>query len=151
MSGTEVSSKRLSVVIAVYNSEAVVGAMLDRTLAMLDSLEGGGEIVLVNDGSTDGSWEVLRRRAAEDERVIAVDLNHNVGQHQALMIGLGYSRGEYAATLDDDLQNPPGEVEHLLRAAEAGHDLVFGRFRVKRHGRLRIVGSNAVVRPRSQR
>ena len=145
MPGTEGSPKRLSVVIAVYNSEAVVGAMLDRTLAMLDRLPGGGEIVLVNDASTDGSWDVLRRRAVEDERVVAVDLKRNVGQHQALMIGLGYSRGEYAATLDDDLQNPPEEVEHLLRQADAGHDLVFGRFRVKRHGPLRVAGSKVVT------
>jgi len=136
----------LSVVVPVYRSQAVVGDMIERTLAVLDSVPGGGELVLVNDASPDGSWEVLRASAERDARVTAVDLARNVGQHRALMVGLRRARGDWVLTLDDDLQNPPEELPHLLRAAEAGHDLVFGRFRVKQHAAPRVAGSRLVTR-----
>lgn len=136
---------KISVIVPVYRSEAVVGEMIERTLAVLDSLSGGGELVLVNDASPDGSWEVLSAAAARDPRVVALDLAHNVGQHRALMVGLRRAQGDWIATLDDDLQNPPEELPALVAAGEAGHDLVFGRFRVKQHAAPRVAGSRVVT------
>jgi glycosyltransferase involved in cell wall biosynthesis len=104
------------------------------------------EIVLVNDGSRDGSWEVLRARARRDPRVVAIDLLHNYGQHAAVLCGLAHARGRRVATLDDDLQNPPDQIALLLAAADRGADVVFGRPRVKRHGLVRRVGSRLVDR-----
>jgi glycosyltransferase involved in cell wall biosynthesis len=104
------------------------------------------ELILVNDGSRDGSWEVLRQSALECPSVTAVDLLHNYGQHTAVLCGLRESRGQWVVTLDDDLQNPPGEIDHLIDAASRGHDLVFGVPVRKAHGLVRRWGSAVVDR-----
>jgi glycosyltransferase involved in cell wall biosynthesis len=101
-------------------------------------------LILVNDGSRDDSWQVLSRKFAEHSRLAAINLLRNYGQHTAVLAGLRYSRGEYVVTLDDDLQNPPEEIGRLIAQAEAGHDVVFGRFRRKGHSPLRRLGSRIV-------
>lgn len=134
----------ISVVIPVYLSEALVGTMLDRTLAELDRLGLDGEIIAVHDASPDHSWDVLEAAAARDSRVVAVDVAKNQGQHQALLIGIAYARGDWIATLDDDLQNPPECLGDLLVAGKGGSDLVFGRFRRKEHSTGRNLASGIV-------
>lgn len=143
-SSDEVSRPAYSVVIPVYNSEPVVGATLERTAACLQQLGAEYEIIAVNDGSQDRSWDVVRARAAENPRIVAVDLLRNYGQHTALLAGMQLSRGDYVITLDDDLQNPPEEMIHLIRKADAGCDAVFGRFRQKQHAAYRRIGSQLV-------
>lgn len=135
---------KYSAVIPVYNSAAIVGTTIDRTGAFFQQLGASYEIVAVNDGSRDGSWEIVCDRAAKDTRVVAVDLLHNYGQHTALLAGLQISTGDYVITLDDDMQNPPEEMIHLIRTAEAGHDAVFGRFRQKQHAAYRRMGSQVI-------
>jgi glycosyltransferase involved in cell wall biosynthesis len=99
------------------------------------------EIILVNDGSTDGSWAVLQSCARRHRNVRAIDLLKNYGQHSAILCGLRESSGEYVIIMDDDLQNPPEEIPKLIAKANEGHDLVFGRFRKKRHALYRRWGS----------
>jgi glycosyltransferase involved in cell wall biosynthesis len=136
---------RCSVVIPVFRSAPFVGRTLDAVHAALDAAGCAHEIVAVNDGSGDGSWDVLRERTRSDPRLVAVDLARNAGQHAALLCGLGWARGAYAATVDDDLQNPPEEIPRLLaRAEEGGFDVVFARFRAKRHPGWRRAGSALV-------
>jgi glycosyltransferase involved in cell wall biosynthesis len=135
---------RFSIVIPVYNSAGIVGETIEACLAFFRREGHAFEVILVNDGSEDGSWEVLCEKVAVHPELVAVDLLHNCGQHTALLCGLGLSRGEWAITLDDDLQNPPEECRHLIRKAEEGHDAVFGRFRVKRHSWSRRMGSRLV-------
>ncbi len=102
------------------------------------------EIVFVNDGSPDDSWDVLNRLKADRDDVVIVDLMRNFGQHSAMMCGLQQSRGNFVVTMDDDLQNPPQEILHLVNKINEGYDVVFGRFEQKMHGLVRRLGSKVV-------
>ncbi len=133
-----------SVVIPVYNSEGVVGDTIDRTTSVCEEAGIDYELILVNDGSPDHSWEIISERAAANDRIVAIDLLKNYGQHTAVFAGLRHSEGRYAITMDDDLQNPPEEIPPLLAKAEEGYDLVIGRFERKRHSLSRRWGSKLV-------
>jgi glycosyltransferase involved in cell wall biosynthesis len=84
------------------------------------------EVLLVNDGSTDGSWARIAALAAEDEDVRGIDLMRNFGQHNALLAGIREARYEVIVTLDDDLQNPPEEIPKLTAALGDDCDVVYG-------------------------
>jgi glycosyltransferase involved in cell wall biosynthesis len=132
---------RYSIVIPVYNSERVVGETVKRTCAALEAQGATFEIILVNDGSPDGSWGVIADLARRDPRVIAINLLRNSGQHAANLCAFRQSRGEWVVTMDDDLQNPPEEIAHLADKAREGYDLVIGKFRHKQHASYRRLGS----------
>ena len=120
-----------SVVIPVYNSEAIVA---DDRRAGRRGLRARPacdyEIVLVNDGSPDRSWSVISDRAARHARTSSRSTCcKNYGQHNANLAGLRSRTGDYVITMDDDLQNPPDQALLLIDAALAGsHDVVFGEF-----------------------
>ena len=133
-----------SVVIPVYNSEGVVGTTIDRAVAFFEKHGLDYEIILVNDGSRDGSWDVVREKAQGKPHLIAMNLLHNYGQHTAVLCGLRKSTGDYVITLDDDMQNPPEEMIHLIEKAKEGHDLVVGKFAQKKHALYRRWGSIVV-------
>ncbi len=132
---------KYSVVIPVYNSDAIIGETIDRTTAFFEGLGWDYELIVVNDGSHDQSWAVLREKALTSPHIVAINLLRNYGQHTALFCGLWESTGDYVITLDDDLQNPPEEIIHLINKACEGYDLVFGRFREKKHALYRRLGS----------
>jgi glycosyltransferase involved in cell wall biosynthesis len=134
-----------SVVIPVYNSEGIVATTLARTAAFFEGRGLTYEIIAVNDGSRDGSWEVVREAARKNPHVVAINLLRNYGQHNANMCGFMQSRGDWVVTMDDDMQNPPEEIARLIETAEeGGHDLVIGRFREKRHALYRRLGTRLV-------
>jgi glycosyltransferase involved in cell wall biosynthesis len=133
-----------SVVIPVFNSEPIVGATIDRTVAFFEAQHLLYELILVNDGSTDGSWEVLRAAAQRYPHVRAINLLRNYGQHNANLCGLRAAKGDYVVTMDDDLQNPPEEIIHLIREAMNGSDVVFGKFRRKQAATHRNLGSKVI-------
>jgi undecaprenyl-phosphate 4-deoxy-4-formamido-L-arabinose transferase len=123
----------VSVVIPVYNEEAVLPTLFARLYPALDALKVRYEVIFVNDGSTDRSAAVLREqfeRRPEATRVIL--FNGNFGQHLAIMAGFEASRGERVVTLDADLQNPPEEIGKLLAKMDEGYDYV-GAVRSERH------------------
>jgi polyisoprenyl-phosphate glycosyltransferase len=95
----------------------------------LGDVPGGFEIVLVDDRSPDGAWDVLEQLAASDSRVRAVRLSRNFGQHAAITAGFARARGNWVAVLDCDLQDPPEELPRLYERAQEGYDIVFGRRR----------------------
>jgi undecaprenyl-phosphate 4-deoxy-4-formamido-L-arabinose transferase len=116
---------KLSVVIPVYNEEAVLPTLFARLYPALDALGIGYEIVFVNDGSKDKSVALLRQQFSLRPQNTRVVLFHaNFGQHSAVMAGLAYARGEYVVTLDADLQNPPEEIGKLVGMLEQGYDYV---------------------------
>ena len=116
---------KLSVVIPVYNEEAVLPTLFARLYPTLDALEVSYEIVFVNDGSKDRSVALLREQFSLRPRHTRVVLFHaNFGQHSAVMAGLAYARGEYVVTLDADLQNPPEEIGKLVGMLDQGYDYV---------------------------
>lgn len=123
---------RLSVVIPVYNEEAVLDQLFARLYPALDSLGVGYEVLFVNDGSRDQSVPMLRAQfARRPKETRCVLLQTNFGQHAAILAGFEQSRGDYVITLDADLQNPPEEVGKLLAKLEEGYDYV-GTFRADR-------------------
>ena len=126
----------LSVVIPVYNEEAVLPTLFSRLYPSLDALNLAYEIVFVNDGSKDKSVALLRTQFQARPDVTRVVLFHaNFGQHSAVMAGLAYARGEYIVTLDADLQNPPEEVGKLVHQLQQGYDYV-GTIRQQRQDSL---------------
>jgi glycosyltransferase involved in cell wall biosynthesis len=136
----------LSIVIPVYRSASTLVDLTQRLLAVLGRLGLSHEVIFVDDGSPDNSWQVLRQlQAAHPDRLVAVQLMRNFGQHNALMCGFRHARGDYIITMDDDLQNPPEEIPKLLSAIEAGDfDLVYGIYDSKRHSRWRNAGSTLI-------
>lgn len=136
---------RYSAIIPVYNSEQIVGQTIDRTIAFFEQQGLDYELILVNDGSSDNSWSVLQQKAQENPHIIAINFLRNYGQHNAVFCGLRHSSGAYAITLDDDLQNPPEEIIHLIDKALEGYDVVFGRFRQKQHAGYRRTGSRLIA------
>ena len=123
----------VSVVVPIYNEEAVLPALFARLYPALDALGRSYEVIFVNDGSRDRSAALLREqfeRRPDATRVIL--FNGNFGQHLAIMAGFEASRGERVVTLDADLQNPPEEIGKLLAKMDEGYDYV-GTYRGERH------------------
>ncbi|HMM50730.1 MAG: glycosyltransferase [Burkholderiales bacterium] len=145
------ASPQLSVVVPVYNEEAVLAALFGRLYPALDALGVSYEIVFVNDGSRDRSAALLTEqfhRRPEVTRVVMFD--GNFGQHRAILAGFEYARGERIVTLDADLQNPPEDIHLLLEQMNAGHDYV-GSIRRRRDDVLwRRVASRAMNRLRER-
>ncbi|HEY6720645.1 MAG TPA: glycosyltransferase [Burkholderiales bacterium] len=118
---------KVSVVVPVYNEEAVLPALFARLYPALDALGTSYEVVFVNDGSVDRSAALLReefRKRPDSTRIIL--FNGNYGQHMAIMAGFEHCRGERVVTLDADLQNPPEEIAKLLAKMNEGYDYVGG-------------------------
>jgi undecaprenyl-phosphate 4-deoxy-4-formamido-L-arabinose transferase len=141
MSGEFASSPGLSVVIPVYNSEAICAELIARLGKVLDGLAPRYEVVLVNDGSRDGSWVRICALAQEHSWVRGVNLMRNYGQHNALLCGIREARHEIIVTMDDDLQHPPEEIPKLLQALGPDDDVVYGTPQHQRHGLWRDVAS----------
>lgn len=135
----------LSVIIPVYNEEAVLPTLFERLYPALDALDRSYEVLFCNDGSRDGSVALLKsqfHKRPEVTRVILLQVNF--GQHAAILAGFARARGRYVVTLDADLQNPPEEVGKLLNEMEAGHDYV-GTWRANRQDLAwRRVGSRFI-------
>ena len=123
----------LSLVIPLYNEQAVIGAFHARLAAVLDGLASPAEIVYVNDGSTDRSVSLLLDLRQGDPRVAIVDLSRNFGKELALTAGLDHAQGDAVVIIDADLQDPPELIPELLKGWEQGYDVVCAR-RIAREG-----------------
>jgi undecaprenyl-phosphate 4-deoxy-4-formamido-L-arabinose transferase len=144
-SSENTASDLISVVVPAYNSESFVSMTLDRIVHSMEDLGHQFEIVVVNDGSSDGTWRVISQKARLDTRIIAINLLKNYGQHSALMCGLRHTSGQYVVTLDDDLQNPPEEIAKILsHCRKNNHDLVIGEFTEPQKARFRMFGTDVV-------
>lgn len=125
----------VSVVVPVYNSESTLATLVQSTLLVLSGSAVQSEMILVNDGSADSSWEIIRDLADEYPEVRGIDLMRNYGQHNALLCGIREAKYEIIVTMDDDLQNPPEEIPHLIEALERlGTDVVYGTPDRQQHG-----------------
>jgi len=117
---------RLSVVIPVFNERGTLDELFKRLSDALAEQPGGYEIIAVDDGSTDGSREILRGMHAQDPRIRVVFLSRNFGQSPALYAGFSRARGQYIAMMDADLQNYPEDIPRLVAKLEEGFDMVSG-------------------------
>jgi len=125
-----VSSCKLSVVVPCYNEEASLAELHRRVTAACRPAVGDDyELLLVNDGSTDGTWAALAALAARDPRLRCIDLTRNYGHQCAVTAGLGLARGERVLLLDADLQDPPELLGPMMEKLDAGFDVVYGQRR----------------------
>jgi len=134
----------LSIVVPVYRGAATIGSLVAALAALAPRIEGGLEIVLVNDGSPDESGAVCRElvRSTTSLDVTLVEHARNYGEHNAVMTGLRHARGGHVITMDDDLQNPPEEVARLFaHCRDGGWDVVYTRYARKQHALWRNLGS----------
>lgn len=116
----------VSVVVPVYNEEGNLPELHRRVTAVLDGVGLPFEVILVDDGSTDGTWPTIRSIAAADDRVAAVRHRRNFGKARALANGFAVARGDAIVTMDGDLQDDPDELPRFLDKLNAGDDLVSG-------------------------
>jgi glycosyltransferase involved in cell wall biosynthesis len=135
--------RALSVVIPVYNSEGTIAPLVAELNRELPKLCDEFEIILVNDGSRDGSWRVAQEVAAKDAAVRGINLMRNYGQHNALLAGIRAARHEIIVTMDDDLQHPPREIQKLLSRLVEGSDVVYGVPELETHNLWRNLASQA--------
>lgn len=133
-----------SVVVPVFNSEQVVGETVDRIVKEFEDQGLSYELILVNDGSQDQSWDVIAERARSNPHIVALNLLRNYGQHNASLAGFREATGDYVITMDDDLQNPPDQIRVLIDEAMTGRDVVFGKFDRKRAPAYRRLGSKLI-------
>ena len=141
----------LSVVIPVYNEEAVLPALFARLYPALDALGVAYEVIFVNDGSHDRSAAFLREQFQKRPEVTRVILfAGNFGQHMAIMAGFEHVRGSRVVTLDADLQNPPEEIGKLLAKMDEGHDYVGSIRRMRQDAAWRRWASKAMNRLRER-
>jgi polyisoprenyl-phosphate glycosyltransferase len=133
-----------SVIVPVYNSENVIEGTVQQIVDFFVNRSLRYEIILVNDGSRDQSWVKLTTLARSKKNIVAINLLRNYGQHSAVFCGIRQSKGDYVITMDDDLQNPPGEIIHLINKIHEGHDAVFAKFKAKKHSLTRRLGSKVI-------
>ena len=125
----------LSIVIPVLNEAENIELLLFQLKAVLDSIDKTSEIILVDDGSTDSSFEILERLQKSDDRLRVIRFRRNFGQSAAFSAGFDFAQGNIIITLDADLQNDPKDIPKLIQKLEEGYDVVSG-WRVDRKDRF---------------
>jgi undecaprenyl-phosphate 4-deoxy-4-formamido-L-arabinose transferase len=133
--------RSISVVTPVYNGEASVAELCRRLEEVLPRVATQYEVILVNDGSRDRSWEVISELSSRLPTVRGLNLMRNYGQHNALLCGIRAAKYEVIVTMDDDLQHPPEEIPRLLARLEEGFDVVYGAPKTEQNGPMRAIAS----------
>jgi undecaprenyl-phosphate 4-deoxy-4-formamido-L-arabinose transferase len=134
----------VSLVVPVYNEQRTVEEVYRQAVAALESIGRPYEIIFVDDGSFDGTWQTLQRLHEGDADLRAVRLKRNFGQHPAMHAGLVRARGDVVVTMDGDLQNSPADLPKLVRAVEAGADVASGRRPVRQDSWGRTLPSRLI-------
>lgn len=137
---------KYSIIVPVFNSEESLKDLFLEMQSLFLSRGEPFEVIFVDDGSSDRSWEVIRElKQSHADTVRGIRLSRNFSQHNATLCGISYASGDFIITIDDDLQIPPGEIEKLIQEAKnSGADLVYGVFTKKKHGAVRNIGSRTI-------
>ena len=132
-----------SIIIPIYNSADIVFKTVTQTLQYTEKHNLNIELILINDGSRDTSWSIIKKIAKNNNKVKSIDLIKNYGQHSAILCGFENAKGDFVITMDDDLQNPPSQIIHLINKItnDEEYDLVIGKFIEKKHSLYRRLGS----------
>ena len=139
----------VSIVIPLLNEVENIKLLYQQLKLVIDVLDKRSEVILVDDGSTDGTFEVLRELQSQDSRLRIIRLRRNFGQSAGFSAGFDYAQGQVIITMDGDLQNDPADIPKLLAKIEEGYDVVSG-WRVKRQDvfltrRLPSKAANALI------
>ena len=134
---------KLSIVVPVYQSQSILGEFVGQVKNVVDvlGLAGKFELILVNDASTDDSWQTITELAKHNEFIRGISLRKNFGQHSATMAGLNHVQGDVIIVMDDDLQHPPAEIGRLMKVIIGGADVCYTRYRERQHSTWKILGS----------
>lgn len=134
---------KVSYVIPCYRSENTLQSVVDEIRNKMTELKKYTyEIILVDDCSPDGTFNVIRELCVEDKNIIGLSHAKNFGQHAALMAGYHFATGDIVVSLDDDGQTPADEVDKLINKIEDGYDVVYAEYEHKQHSAFRNFGSN---------
>lgn len=122
----------ISIIVPCYYSKDTIGKVVEMTAEEFARHEGFEcEFVLVNDGSTDGTFSQIKALAEKHENVKGINLLRNFGQHNALMAALHYIEGDYVLAMDDDMQTHPSQIFKLIEKIQEGYDIVFAHYAVR--------------------
>lgn len=131
--------KDISIVIPVYNSQE---NLTELARQIHDALSGmRHELILVNDGSRDGSWQTIAGLCRQYDSIIGVNLRKNSGQDNAIMAGLSYATGSFSVIMDDDIQHSPYDIIKLYDACRQGYDVCYANFSKKKQALWKNLGS----------
>ena len=133
----------LSIVVPVYRSAQILPQLVDQIHAEMckEGWVESFELLLVNDASTDSSWEVIRSLALKYTFIKGISLRRNFGQHNAIMAGLNYVNGDFVILMDDDLQHPPNAIGDMVRALTEGYDVCYTNYLNRQHVIWKKLGS----------
>ena len=134
-------SPGISIIIPVYNSESSLQELALRLAQTLPALGEFYQVILVNDGSQDGSWQRVSELVEQHTWISGINLMRNYGQHNALLCGIRSAKFDTIVTMDDDLQHPPEEIPLLLEKLAQGYDVIYGTPRQQQHGIWRNTAS----------
>lgn len=133
--------RKISIVIPCYNSEKTIGIVVKKIIDTLRTRQDYAyEIVLVNDGSGDGTWNMIRQLAIENKCIKAIDFSQNFGQHSAMMAGYRKTTGDIIVGMDDDGENNPEEIFLLIEKLDEGFDCVTAEYENHNSG-FRSIGT----------
>jgi polyisoprenyl-phosphate glycosyltransferase len=121
----------ISIVSPVYRAESIVHLLVEQVILNIEPITSDYEIILVEDGSPDNSWEAINNECSKNSRVKGIKLSRNFGQHYAITAGIEHATGEWIVVMDCDLQDRPEEIKNLYQKAAEGFDIVLAR-RVER-------------------
>jgi polyisoprenyl-phosphate glycosyltransferase len=130
----------ISLVVPCYRSSKMISPLVGRSLSANSHFE-NFELILVDDGSDDSTWDEIKRECLLDSRVRGYRLDRNYGEHSALWAGYAQARGKFIFSIDDDLQHDPFDLALLLEKLRSGTELVYGQYRINRHSLPRRIGS----------
>ncbi len=136
----------LSVIIPVYNEELCLEELCQRLYRVLKEMGRSYEVLFIDDGSSDGSLELLLKLRSKYRPMKIIHFSRNYGQHPAVTAGMAESRGQVIVTLDADLQNPPEEIPKLVEALQKGYDIAAGWRKQREDSIFRILPSIIVNR-----
>jgi len=132
---------KISVVVPVYGCKKALKELHIRIKKVVESLGLDYELILVNDACPEGSWEIIKEIANDDQKVIAINLSRNFGQYNAIAAGVDISYGDFLVVMDCDLQNKPEDIIKMYEKMTEGYDIVLARRKDRKDSFFRRRGS----------
>lgn len=129
----------ISIISPVYMAAGIIDELVNKIKESVSKITSDFEIILIEDGSIDGSWEGIERNCKKDKRVKGIKLSRNFGQHLALTAGLTYAKGDYVVVIDCDLQDNPEYIPELYEKVKEGYDIVYARRKKRNHNSFKDI------------
>ena len=135
------NNKEISIIIPVYQSSLSLKPLFEDIQNFLQNNFKNYELILVNDNSSDDSWDIIRSLCEKNSWVKGINLRKNVGQHNATFVGLKHCVGDIIITMDDDGQNNPQDIKAMSSKVKEGSDVCYANYKTKKHNLFRRMGS----------